>query len=120
MAITITDNFRLRSKIFIDERVNQPNVSALKNWDQTTNPIPDGFEVCVDGGVWYVYNSANTVDPVLGKFRLKDQDHKFASGERVSDVYLSSDRADIKPGSEKLIKGEAIAEAPAGRDPRPL
>ena len=111
MAITITDNFRLRSKIFIDERVNQPNVSALKNWDQATKPIPDGFEVCVEGGVWYVYNSANTVDPVLGKFRLKDQDHKFASGERVSSVYLSSERADIKPGSEKLIKSSAIAEA---------
>ena len=99
MSIVITDSFGIRSGRWLDDRMNVSSLSDLRNWDFSTNPLPDGFEVCVDG-VWYRYNSANDIDSTLGKFRIEvdpsgSGSSIFASGDDVSEIFVSNDREDI-------------------------
>ena len=71
MAIIITDKFQLRQKNFLDDRQGiASSVSALKSWNYSSVPIPEGFEVYV-GGVWYIYRSSHPDDPVTGKFKTR-------------------------------------------------
>lgn len=71
MAIIITDKFQLRQKNFLDDRQGiASSVSALKSWNYSTVPIPEGFEVYVDG-VWYIYRSSHPDDPVTGRFKTR-------------------------------------------------
>ena len=86
MAIIIADQFRLRQKNFLDDRQSASSLTVLKNWDFSANPLPDGFEVCVNG-VWYVYNSSHTVDPSTGRFRSREDEHGIGGlEERVQDL----------------------------------
>ena len=72
MAIIINDQYRLRQQNFLDDRVGVAiDVSALKSWNFSEVPIPEGFEVFVEG-VWYEYKSEYEEDPILGKFRNKN------------------------------------------------
>jgi len=81
MAIIITDQYRLRQKNFLDDRQGlASDVSALKSWNYSTVPIPEGFEVYVNG-VWYIYNSSHTDDPVTGKFRSREEEHHINDHE---------------------------------------
>jgi hypothetical protein len=74
MAIIITDKFQLRQKNFLDDRQGiASSVSALKSWNYSSVPIPEGFEVYVDG-VWYTYRSSNPDDPVTGRFKTRTDD----------------------------------------------
>lgn len=71
MAIIINDQYRLRQQNFLDDRVGVAiDVSALKSWNFSEVPIPEGFEVFVEG-VWYEYKSEYEEDPILGKFRTR-------------------------------------------------
>ena len=149
MAIKIANNFGVRSELFLDDRIEVTGgVSVLKNWDFSNNPLPDGFEVCLDG-VWYTYNKSNTIDPDTGYFRERTVDvsgkqdtlvsgvniktinnqsilgpgnitieqgsDNFASGEAVSEVYISGNSADVKADSNKLTTGNAVYGAILGK-----
>lgn len=81
MAIIITDQFRLRQKNYLDDRQGLAlSVSALKSWDYSKVPIPEGFEVYVEG-VWYIYKSSHTDDPTTGKFRSREDEHHIDDHE---------------------------------------
>ena len=112
MAIIITDNFGFRSNRFIDDRSGKASLEDLKNWDFTTNPLPDGFEVCV-AGVWYVYNSSNETSETTGKFKERQTgsgpgDATFATDQKVSETSISSNESDITSTSTELFTGQAI------------
>ncbi len=53
MANQLGTNFDYRGKEFLDDRQNLPkNKEDLKNWNI---PVPESFEVCLDG-IWYYYD----------------------------------------------------------------
>ena len=121
MAIIITDKFQLRQKNFLDDRQGiASSVSALKSWNYSTVPIPEGFEVYV-GGVWYVYRSSHTDDPVTGKFRTR------TDSDGVDDLKVRVTRLEFEDGRDVAstfaqIKTEAfwtdstgVSHARAGR-----
>ena len=121
MAIIITDKFQLRQKNFLDDRQGiASSVSALKSWNYSTVPIPEGFEVYV-GGVWYIYRSSHSDDPVTGKFRTRTD-----SGG-VDDLKVRVTRLEFEDGRDVAstfaeIKTEAfwkdstgVSHARAGR-----
>ena len=121
MAIIITDKFQLRQKNFLDDRQGiASSVSALKSWNYSTVPIPEGFEVYV-GGVWYIYRSSHPDDPVTGKFKTRTD-----SGG-VDDLKVRVTRLEFEDGRDVAstfaqIKTEAfwkdstgVSHARAGR-----
>ena len=121
MAIIITDKFQLRQKNFLDDRQGiASSVSALKSWNYSTVPIPEGFEVYV-GGVWYTYRSSNPDDPVTGRFKTRTDD------EGVDDLKVRVIRLEFEDGRDVAstfaeIKTEAfwtdstgVSHARAGR-----
>ena len=68
MSISIGSNFLYQGKKFLDDRIEiVKKAEDLKNWDI---PIPDGFEVFVEGS-WYMFSSNNSDDPVTGKFKKR-------------------------------------------------
>lgn len=68
MSISVGSNFLFQGKKFLDDRIERvKKVSDLKTWNI---PIPDGFEVYVDGS-WYTYSSNNSIDATTGKFRRR-------------------------------------------------
>ena len=94
MAIIITDKFQLRQKNFLDDRQGiASSVSALKSWNYSTVPIPEGFEVYV-GGVWYTYRSSNPDDPVTGRFKTRTDD------EGVDDLKVRVTRLEFEDGRD--------------------
>ena len=121
MAIIITDKFQLRQKNFLDDRQGiASSVSALKSWNYSGVPIPEGFEVYV-GGVWYIYRSSHTDDPVTGKFRTR------TDSDGVDDLKVRVTRLEFEDGRDVAstfaeIKTEAfwkdstgVSHARAGR-----
>lgn len=121
MAIIITDKFQLRQKNFLDDRQGiASSVSALKSWNYSSVPIPEGFEVYV-GGVWYTYRSSNPDDPVTGRFKTRTND------EGVDDLKVRVTRLEFEDGRDVAqtfaqIKTEAfwkdstgVSHARAGR-----
>ena len=55
MANKIGSNFLLPAKVFLDKRQGiVSGIGELGTWDYDKYPIPDGFEVFVDGK-WYTY-----------------------------------------------------------------
>jgi hypothetical protein len=121
MAIIITDKFQLRQKNFLDDRQGiASSVSALKSWNYSTVPIPEGFEVYV-GGVWYIYRSSHPDDPVTGKFKTR------ADSGGVDDLKVRVTRLEFEDGRDVAstfaqIKTEAfwkdstgVSHARAGR-----
>ena len=94
MAIIITDKFQLRQKNFLDDRQGiASSVSALKSWNYSTVPIPEGFEVYV-GGVWYVYRSSHPDDPVTGKFKTR------TDSDGVNDLKVRVARLEFEDGRD--------------------
>lgn len=70
MSISIGSNFLYQGKKFLDDRLGKVNsIEDLKTWNI---PIPDGFEVYLDGS-WYTYNSSNYDDSITGKFRKRPE-----------------------------------------------
>lgn len=68
MSMTIIDNFSLKGKSFMDGRQSVATLAALKAVPETD--IPDGFRAyCTATRLWYEYNSANSVDATLGRWR---------------------------------------------------
>lgn len=62
MAIRIGAPYLYRGKSFLDQRQSIPqSLEDLKNWN---TPVPEGFEVCLNG-TWYYFDSINT-NPVTG------------------------------------------------------
>jgi len=101
MAIIITDQFRLRQKNFLDDRQGiATSLSSLKSWDFSTVPIPEGFEVYVNG-VWYIYKSSYTDDPETGKFRSRLEDQGAADfEERISQLEEESTQLFFEDGCD--------------------
>jgi hypothetical protein len=121
MAIIITDKFQLRQKNFLDDRQGiASSVSALKSWNYSTVPIPEGFEVYA-GGVWYIYRSSHPDDPVTGKFKTR------TDSDGVDDLKVRVTRLEFEDGRDVAstfaqIKTEAfwkdstgVSHARAGR-----
>ena len=69
------------------------SVSALKSWNYSTVPIPEGFEVYV-GGVWYVYRSSHPDDPVTGKFKTR------TDSDGVNDLKVRVARLEFEDGRD--------------------
>lgn len=68
MSMTIIDNFSLKGKSFMDGRQSVATLAALKAVPETD--IPDGFRAyCTATRLWYEFNSANSVDATLGRWR---------------------------------------------------
>lgn len=73
MSIEIGSNFMYRGKKYLDDRLNDiTSLNDLKNWDISTIPIPDGFEVFYDG-YWYTYNSGNKPNEKTGCFKKRSE-----------------------------------------------
>lgn len=70
MSINVGSNFLYQGKKHLDDRQNKAKtIKDLKTWNI---PVPDGFEVCVDGS-WYVYDSRNSESEITGKFRKRTE-----------------------------------------------
>lgn len=106
MAIIITDQYRLRQKNFLDDRQGlATSLQALRDWNTSVNPLPDGFEVCVDG-VWYVYSSQNPISGETGRFKLRNLDndtHLEELDKRVDDL---EERTQIAPKFSDILTPE--------------
>ncbi|MBP3732585.1 MAG: hypothetical protein J6I84_04990 [Bacilli bacterium] len=103
MAITITDQVRLRQENFLDDRQGlASSIESLKNWDFSRFPIPDGFEVFVSGD-WYTFGKENETDETTGKFRKR-------VGEITEDIkYLKEREYELSFNASKEI-AETIPE----------
>lgn len=67
-GIDFTDGFRLFNTDPIDYRFNKTRIEMRDTLDAC---MPDVyFTICKDDGMLYLYNKTNTVDDVLGKYRL--------------------------------------------------
>lgn len=82
MSINVGSNFLYQGKRFLDERIDKAKtLEDLKSW---SIPVPDGFEVYVDG-LWYCYNSTNETNEVTGKFkRRSDVSQDFGDSQEIS------------------------------------
>lgn len=66
MANKIGSNFLLPAKVFLDKRQGiVSGIGELGTWDYDKYPIPDGFEVFVDGK-WYTYYKDIGKDSITG------------------------------------------------------
>ena len=71
MANKIGSNFLLPAKVFLDKRQGiVSGIGELGTWDYDKYPIPDGFEVFVDGK-WYTYYKDIEKDSITGFFRIR-------------------------------------------------
>lgn len=71
MANKIGSNFLLPAKVFLDKRQGiVSGIGELGTWDYDKYPIPDGFEVFVDGK-WYTYYKDIKKDSITGFFRIR-------------------------------------------------
>lgn len=72
MAIILPSNLTIPAAAYLDKRTGLAStINDLRNWDFTTNPIPVGFEVCVDGR-WYTYQGRGEnieIDTLTGYFK---------------------------------------------------
>lgn len=70
MAIKLPSNFDLPAAYNLDHRKDiAQSVNDLRNWDFEFSPIPEGFEVFVDGA-WYTYMGQDVeIDAETGYFR---------------------------------------------------
>ena len=104
MSISVGSNFLYQGKKFLDDRIERvKKVSDLKTWNI---PIPDGFEVYVNGS-WYTYNSNNTIDATTGKFRRRlGLSQEFGNSEEVSisQAALTGRFAEVERSLAKLSK----------------
>lgn len=89
MSTYVGTNFSYKSRDFLDERQGLAKTKEdLKNWDI---PVPESFELCLDG-VWYFYDSnANLED--TGKWV-----------PRISND-LSQIEGDTRPIAASVVKG---------------
>jgi len=94
MSIIITDKIQLRQQNFLDDRIAAvaSSVSALKSWNYSEVPIPEGFEVYVDG-IWYIYRSSHEDNPVTGKFKTR------TDSDGVDDLKLRVRRLEFEDSS---------------------
>lgn len=102
MSISIGSNFLYQGKKFLDDRVEiVKKTEDLKNWDI---PIPDGFEVFVEGS-WYMFSSNNPDDPVTGKFKKRfglSQEFGGSSELTVSQYALTNKINDLESNITRL------------------
>lgn len=101
MSINVGSNFLYQGKRHLDDRQNKAKtLRDLKTW---SIPIPDGFEVCVDGS-WYVFDSRNPDSEITGKFKKRteitqefgDDTEKTVSQAVVTDKFEEVDNNIIK------------------------
>ena len=93
MPTLVGTNYSYKAKDFLDERQGiAKSKEELKNW---TTPVPESFEVCLDG-VWYYYDK--NID-------LKDTGHWVP---RTADTLDSSvsDKQSASTGSLKEVKDQ--------------
>jgi hypothetical protein len=102
MSISIGSNFLYQGKKFLDDRIEiVKKAEDLKNWDI---PIPDGFEVFVEGS-WYMFSSNNPDDPVTGKFKKRfglSQDFGRSKDLSISQVTLTGKFLELENTISKL------------------
>lgn len=77
MAILVSDNFNYKARKPLDNRIMQPDLAALKKLKDAT--LYDGMLCYVQSeDKFYVYDSGNSVDPILNKFRELSLDNGSA------------------------------------------
>lgn len=93
MSLQIGDNFSYRGRKPLDERMFFNTVSEMKNYSETF--LPDMYiTLCKETGRLYVYNSGNTIDSVIGKWRevtfdgSGNTDVQFRYDEDTGDFYI--------------------------------
>ena len=111
MSVNIGSNFLYQGKKFLDDRINIARLEDLKDFKI---PIPDGFEVCVDGN-WYTYKSTNTIDPVLGRFRLREvisisQEFGDSDETTISQATLTKKIEELEGYINSLIENLLVLE----------
>ena len=95
MAVSLLDNFSYNGKKPNFSRDLMPSVEVMRNYNE--NYLPPVFTtLCEEDGKRYRYNVSNSVDPVLGKWRLDEGDSIDAYTKSETDTLLDG-KADKEP-----------------------
>lgn len=104
MSINVGSNFLYQGKNFLDDRIGKiKTIQELTSWNI---PIPDGFEVYVEGN-WFTYDSSNSIDPIYGKFRKRlDISQEFGNAEdlSISQVTITNKFDEVDESIKNLTK----------------
>lgn len=113
MAINVADNFSYKGSKPLDARIKANTVSAL-----VSTPAADLYDGCfayvTETKKYYSYDSTNTSDPTLGKWR------EFQQGGGGGSTYTAGDGIDITNDVISTVKSEVgdmdeiIDELPSG------
>ena len=77
MSIKLISNYLFNAKDFLDSRqALAESIEDLKIWDFDKYPIPNGFEVCIDG-TWYTYKQNEEPTEELGYFQERSAKSRF-------------------------------------------
>lgn len=104
MAINVADNFSYKGGKPLDSRIQYNTVS-----DMVSTPVADLYDGCLayskDTKKNYQYDSANTVDPTLGKWRELQTggggtDYTAGDGIDITNNVISADAAPSEDMSE--------------------
>lgn len=104
MAINVADNFSYKGGKPLDSRIQYNTVS-----DMVSTPVADLYDGCLayskDTKKNYQYDSANTVDPTLGKWRELQTggggtDYTAGNGIDITNNVISADAAPSEDMSE--------------------
>lgn len=103
MSINVGSNFLYQGKKYLDDRQNKAKtLKDLKTWNI---PVPDGFEVCVDGS-WYIFDSRNPESELTGKFKKRTeitQDFGNDTEKTISQAAITEKFEEVDRDLEKLI-----------------
>lgn len=103
MSINVGSNFLYQGKKHLDDR--QDKAKTLKDLKTWNIPIPDGFEVCVDGS-WYVFDSRNSESEITGKFKKRTeitQDFGNDTEKAISQAVVTEKFEEVDKDLTKLI-----------------
>lgn len=82
MAIQVASNFLLKSRNFLDARQSFDTILAMTSFSKKS--VPEGFiTYCKETDKYYKFNSTNSVDSVLGKWREYTVGGGSATDEKV-------------------------------------
>lgn len=104
MAVSLLDNFSYNGKKPNFSRDLMPSIEVMRNYNE--NYLPPVFTaLCEEDGKRYRYNVSNSVDPVLGKWRLDEGNSIDAYTKSETDTLLDK-KADKEPfeGFVEVVK----------------
>ena len=106
MANKIGSNFLLPAKNFLDKRQELVSrVEELRSWDYNKNPIPQGFEIFVDGKWYTYYGDTVDFDETTGYFRIRGGINVLqTTGNSKSDVMSQNSVTNALNGLNERIQ----------------